>query len=348
MRALRFPEAFQAEVVTLGRPGIRGARELEVKVEACGICASDVAAYKGEHPYRKPPVITGHECAGTVVDVGAGVREFAVGDRVAIEPHLGCGDCRYCELGEYQQCVSKTVLGVGDWFGGFAEYIVVGEAMCYKLPDQMSFELGALLEPYNVGVHAVRRAQFGSGQSVGIVGAGTIGLATLIAATRESCGEITAVDISEEKLDLALELGASHGHNPNQGVVPDEVHAYAPHGLDVVFATVPSKEGIDLALELCSRLGRVILIATLGKPVEIDTHKIQQYERTVIGTAMYNRRDWLTSLEHLTNGAISTGLLRLISKRVSLDEAAREIDDLARGRSPGSIKTMITTFGGNG
>ncbi len=346
MRALRFPRPLEAEVIEVERPVIRGARELIARVEACGICASDVAAYKGLHPYRTPPVITGHECAGTVVEVGDEVRQVRVGDRVAVEPHLGCGSCRYCRAGEYQQCVKKGLIGVGDWIGGFAEYIVVRDSMCYVIPDDVSWEIAALLEPYNVGVHAVRRAAVGEGESIGIVGTGTIGLATLLALKPLSVGPVVVTDISAAKLEAARKLGADAAYNADEVEVRDEVLRDAPEGLDVVFVTVPKEEAIDLGLTLCTRRGKVILIATLGRPVQIDTHKIQQFERTVIGTAMYNRTDWQMSLRHLQSGDTCSSLQQLISRRVSLDQAAVQIDDLAHGRDGDTIKTMITEFRG--
>lgn len=343
MRALRFPEAYKAEVVNVRRPEIRGARELILKVESCGICASDVAAYKGMHPYRRPPIISGHECAGTVVETGTDVRDIQIGDRVAVEPHVGCGECEYCRSGEYQQCTNKGLVGVGDWIGGFAEYILVKEPMCYKLPAGVSFEVGALLEPYNVGLHAVRRAGIRPGDRVGIVGTGTIGLATLLALPQDVSGNVFVTDISAAKIDLALDLGADYAYNPALEEVSESIKGVTPSGLDVVFVTVPKEEAIDMALSICKRQGRVILIATLEGGVQIETHKIQQAERSLIGTAMYNRSDWLRSLEHLEERLISR-LQRLISVRISIDQAASSMDDLAYGRSPDTIKTMITNM----
>ncbi len=345
MRALRFPKAYEAEMVDVPRPEIRGARQVILKVEACGICASDVMAYKGTHPYRTPPVITGHEVVGSIVEIAKEVSGLKIGDRVAVEPHVGCGECHYCRIGEYQQCTNKGLIGVGDWIGGFAEYIVLEESMCYKIPDEVSFEVGALLEPYNVGLHAVRRGAVQPGESVGVVGTGTIGLVTLLAVTMGRHGKVYATDISEFKLETAKALGADFGLNPDKISVAEEIRIHEPEGLDVVFLTVPSEKAIDQALSICKRLGRVILIATLGEPVRIDTHKIQQFERSVIGTAMYNRDDWLLAVEHVGGGDVS-GFQRLVSKRISLDEAPREIDDLAHGRRPDNIKTIITDFGG--
>ncbi len=343
MRALQFPKAYEANVVDIPRPEIRGARQLILKVEACGICASDIMAYKSTHPYRKPPLVTGHECVGTVVEVAYGVRDLRVGDRVAVEPHVGCGECHYCAIGEYQQCTDKGLIGVGEWVGGFAEYIVLEDSMCYRIPDDVPFEIGALLEPYNVGVHAVRRGDIQPGESVGVVGTGTIGLMTLLAVKKGNHGRIVVTDVSDRKLETARAIGADVAIHAVKADVVAEVAAVEPNGLDVVFIAVPNATGIDQALSMCKRQGRLVLIATLGEPIAIDTHKIQQFERTVTGTAMYNRTDWLLSIEHLAQG--TAGFQTLISNTISLDQAPAEIDDLANGRKPDNIKTIITSFG---
>lgn len=347
MRALRFPAVRMAEVIEVERPRISGVREVLVQVAACGICASDVMAYKGTHPYRVPPVITGHECSGTVVEIAESVTEVKVGDRVAIEPHLGCGDCYYCRTGEYQQCTRKRLIGVGDWIGGFAEFVLADERMCYKVPDDVPFDVATLLEPYNVGVHAVRRAAIRRGESVGVVGCGTIGLMTVLAATRSECSRIYVTDVSDAKLQAARDIGADVALNV-AGVDPvaEVMESEAP-GLDVVFLAVPLEEAFDQALRLCRPQGRIVLIATRGSPAAIDTHKIQQFERTITGTAMYNRDDWNLSMEHI-GGDQMWRFERLITNRIDLAEAAEVIDQLANDLRPEDIKNVISLAGGRG
>lgn len=345
MRALRFPTAFAAEVVDVDRPQVVGASDILVQLTACGICASDVMAYKGTHPYRVPPVITGHECAGIVVEIGPKVNSLKPGDRIAIEPHLGCGDCYYCRIGEYQQCTQKRLIGVGDWIGGFAEFVVVDERMCYPVPADVPLDLATLLEPYNVGLHAVRRAAIRPDETVGVVGCGTIGLMTIMAASTSELSRMYVTDVSETKLQTALEIGATAAFNPNTtDVVAEMLEREAP-GLDVVFLAVPLEEAFDQAFRICRPQGRVILIATRGTPAAIDTHKIQQFERTVIGTAMYNRDDWVLSVGHLS-GADRWKFERLITNRIALDQAAKVIDDLAHNRRLEDIKNVILYAGG--
>ena len=136
VKAMRFPEAGRAEIVEIQRPA-PGKGEVLVRVRAAGICHSDVAAYQGKHNFRRPPVITGHELAGEVTQLGAGVRRVHEGERVAIEPHVGCGQCVYCCRGAYHECPEKRFVGVGDWIGAFAEYTLVTESMCHILPEAM-------------------------------------------------------------------------------------------------------------------------------------------------------------------------------------------------------------------
>jgi len=130
-----------------------------IKIKAAGVCHSDIMAFKGQHPYRVPPVITGHEAAGEVAAVGRAVTRVKPGDRVVIEPHIGCGTCWFCRRKEYNVCPDKRLIGVGTWMGVFAEYAMAEEPMCFRMPDGMSWEEGAAVEPFVVGLHAVRNVE---------------------------------------------------------------------------------------------------------------------------------------------------------------------------------------------
>ena len=180
MQAMRFPEPGCAKIVEIPVPAV-GAGEVLVRVRAAGICASDVAAFQGKHNVRRPPVITGHQLAGEIAALGPGVTNWTVGDRVAVEPHLAAR-LRLLPAGQYHECPQKRFVGVGEWTGAFAEYVVATDRMCHGLPSDMTYEEGAALEPFCVGLHAVRRAQPQMGDRIAILGGGTIGLMTLLAA----------------------------------------------------------------------------------------------------------------------------------------------------------------------
>ena len=340
MRAMRFPRPYAAQITTVDPPALQHGSDVRIAVAACGICASDVLAYKGSHPYRVPPVITGHEIVGTVVERGRGVTALRVGDRVAVEPHVGCGECHYCRIGEYQECTTKGLIGVGSWSGGFAEQVIARESMCYPIPDGISFRDAALLEPYNVGVHAVRRATLTPDSAVAVIGVGTIGLMTLLAATKAPHTRIYATDISRPKLEIARAFGAVATCNASDDDPVAWLAEREPLGVDVAFIAVPAEAAIDQALRMVKPQGELVLIATRGTPAAIDTHQIQQFERRLIGTAMYNRVDWERSIAHLEQ-APRGQFGRLVTRVVALEEAPTIIDDLAHGRRPDEVKTII-------
>src|SRR5512136_244094 len=235
MKAMKFPEAGNAVIVDVPVP-TPGPGEVLIRVKAAGICASDVAAFKGTHTFRRPPVITGHELAGEVVGVGPGVAGRGIGDRVALEPHVGCGQCVFCRRADYHECPEKRFVGVGAWIGAFAEYVVATESMCHPMPARMPFEEGAMLEPFCVGLHAVRRADLRMGETVAILGVGTIGMMTLLAAHATTPGWTVVTDPSAAKRDLSLQCGADLALVPSlRGMTEAILEATGGLGVDVVF-----------------------------------------------------------------------------------------------------------------
>ena len=141
MRAGYMPAVGVAEFRDdMPEPQIEKADDVKIKIRNCGICGSEVHAIHGLHPFRIPPIVSGHEVAGDVVAVGEGVTKFKVGDRVTVEPHYGCGHCGYCDHGLYNVCPDKKVLGAGPWSGGLGEYIVTPEQTVVKLPDSLTYE----------------------------------------------------------------------------------------------------------------------------------------------------------------------------------------------------------------
>ena len=341
MKALKFPEPYSAEIVDIEDPAICTGKDVIVELKAAGICASDIMAFKGTHPYRVPPVITGHECAGIVTAIGADVKEVKIGDRVAIEPHVGCGTCHFCLHGEYQECINKGVLGVGDWNGSFGEKVLVKEAMCYIIPDEMPFPHGVLLEPYCVGLHAVRKGEINMNDTIGIIGAGTIGLMTLIAAEASGRKSSFIFDLSESKLETARSLGATYAVNSGKQDPVDAVLDIEPMGLDVVFLAVPTPKTMEQALKMTKPQGKIILIAVYGQDVPIDSFQIQQYERALIGTAMYNRDDYMMAIEQYKYKRIRFPEC-IISNTVELSDAYNIIREMAEGKRNDDIKNIVS------
>lgn len=341
MKAIEFKSVGKAEVVEVERPLPREG-EVLIRLKSAGICHSDIMSYEGLHPYRIPPIITGHEAAGIVESVGENVTTLKPGDRVAIEPHGGCGECEFCLQGQYNVCPQKQLIGVGDWIGTFAEYFIATELMCHKMPDQMSFEIGAMLEPYCVGLHAVQKAGIFKGATVAILGCGTIGMMTLLCARQTTeASQIIISDLSAAKRRLAPEIGADMVIDPRKkDLVEFVMEATQGRGVDFVFQTAPDTTLVDEALQILKRQGKLIMVALLPKTFQFDMSKVQLFERELVGTAMYNQKDYDAAIEQWHSGKLE-GLELLMSNRITLDQSPEIIDGLAKKERLDDIKNII-------
>jgi len=340
MKAMKFPEAGKAEIVEVPVP-TPGPGEVLVRVKAAGICASDVAAFKGTHTFRRPPVITGHELAGEVVRLGPEVAERRTGDRVALEPHVGCGRCVFCRRGDYHECPEKRFVGVGKWIGAFAEYVVATESMCHPMPARMPFDEAAMLEPFCVGLHAVRRADLRMGETVAILGVGTIGMMTLLAAHATTPGWTAVSDPSAAKRDLALQCGADIALDPSRNDLLDAVlKATGGLGVDVVFVAAAALGVLEQAVNLCRRMGRIVVIASFFTGGGVEARVIQAKEQVVIGTSMYTAVDYRLAIRLWEQGRLGQ-LPRLVSERIRLEQAPEAVAALAAGKQPDNVKTII-------
>lgn len=185
--------------------------EVLVKIEYVGICGSDLHYFEAGRIgdfVVDGPLVLGHEAAGTVVEVGAGVKHLQVGDRVALEPGKTCGQCEFCKQGKYNLCKDVVFFATPPVDGVFQEYVAHEAALCFKLPDNVSTEEGALIEPLAVGMHAANQGDAHLGQTAVVTGAGCIGLVTLLSLKARGVSRVIVVDIMDKRLEKAKELGA--------------------------------------------------------------------------------------------------------------------------------------------
>ena len=340
MKAMKFPEAGKAEIVEVPVP-TPGPSEVLVRVRATGICASDVAAFKGTHNFRRPPVITGHELAGEIVTLGQDVTGLRVGDRVALEPHVGCGHCDYCRQDNYHECPEKRFVGVGEWIGAFAEYVVATDSMCHTIPGRMPFDEAAMLEPFCVGLHAVRRADLRMGETVAILGVGTIGMMALLAARCGGPGWTVVTDPSAAKRELAIRCGADVALDPaREDAAAAILKATGGRGVDVVFVAAAAPGVLDQAVNVCRRMGRIVIIASFFSGGGVEAKLVQQREQTVLGTSMYTGVDYRLAIRLWEQGRLGQ-FHTLVSERIRLDHAPEAVVALAAGKRPDNIKTII-------
>jgi len=241
-------------------PALDGDDQVLMQIKAVGICGSDLHYYQqGRVGIRvvREPLILGHEAAGEVIEVGEQVTQFQPGDRVVIEPGRTCGKCEFCKSGRYNLCPEVVFLGTPPVHGAFREYLTWPADFLFKLPDQMSYEEGAMMEPLAVGIHAVRLSSITLGDSVAVLGAGPIGLVSLQAAVAAGATLTIATDPIPSRLQMAQQLGATHTLDASNDVVGAVMELTEGRGVDVVIECVGLAATICQAISMVRRGGHI-------------------------------------------------------------------------------------------
>src|SRR3954471_3820034 len=241
MDALLLTEYMKLEMVQMDEPEI-GPDDVLIRLRACGICGSDVHGYDGSTGRRIPPLVMGHEAAGTVAETGAGVNGFAKGDRVTFDSTVYCGQCSNCQRGDVNLCDRRQVLGVscGDYRrnGAFAEFVVVPARIVHRLPDNLSFSEAALLEAVAVALHAVSLAPIQPGSTALVVGAGTIGLLVQQALAVAGCEPVLVADVDATRLKLSASLGATTILGSGTDLINEVLRLTNGKGVDIAIEAV--------------------------------------------------------------------------------------------------------------
>jgi L-iditol 2-dehydrogenase len=238
--------------------------QVRVKVEYVGICGSDIHYYEtgriGDY-IVEPPFVLGHESAGTVVELGEGVKNLQVGDRVTLEPGITCGQCSFCKKGQYNLCPDVVFFATPPIDGVFCEYVCHPEDLCFKLPDDVDSLEGALIEPLAVGFHAAFQGEAKIGQIAVVMGAGCIGLVSMMALKAMGISKVYVVDIMQKRLDKALELGATGVINAKEKDVVAEVKKLTGNeGCDLVIETAGTQATTVQAIEIARKGSNVVLV----------------------------------------------------------------------------------------
>lgn len=303
-------------------PEINTPNEVLIQVKSVGICGSEVHAYEGKHPFRKAPVIMGHEMAGVIAAVGEDVTDLAIGERVVVDPQKTCGTCLYCRTGDLNLCPSKIVLGTETWPGGFGEYVIVSRHNVFHLPEQLSFAQGAVIEPLSVAVHIGHRANLTENKSVAILGAGSIGGLTTGVAKVFGAHPIIVMDNRQHCLDVARErLGASHSYLlPDKDIVRKIKKLTNQQGLDVVIISADEASLLNLGLELLKPRGVIVLVALLVEaPLQFMAYEMIKKETQIIGDYMSNMADVQQAIDLAASGQIDVSAI--ITHQLPIDQA---------------------------
>jgi len=341
VKALLLTEYRRLEMTEMPAPEI-GPDDVLVRVRACGICGSDIHGFDGSSGRRIPPLVMGHEASGMVAEVGSAVKDLRAGDRITFDSMVYCGTCRYCRDGESNLCDQRRVLGVscGDYrrHGAFAEYLAVPRRIVYRLPDSVSFEQAAMVEPLSVVFHALRLTPVRLGDTAVVVGSGMIGLLVVQALRRAGCGRVIAVDLEDSKLELARRLGANDGLNPKRCDVPAEVGALTGgRGADVAVEAVGATAPIQTAAACLRKGGALTLVGNLSPKVEFPLQWIVTREIRVTGSCG-SAGEYPACLEALERGMIDVA--PLISATAPLEEGAAWFDRLYQGEK-GLMKVIL-------
>lgn len=328
MRAVRYHGNRDVRVDEIDEPEVRPGT-VKVAPEWCGICGSDLHEYLigpetipapgSPHPLTGEtlPLVMGHEFAGRVVEVGEGVEGVDVGDPVAIEPVLRDHTCEMCLRGEYNLCPQLGFHGLSGGGGGLSELTVVPAYMIHRLPPEVPTDLGALIEPMAVGWHAVREAHFTLGETAVVIGAGPIGLVTMLALQAAGAGAVVMVETAEARKDKAVALGADLVLDPTADDVVADVRRFTGGGADVVFDAAGNNQTIALAISAVRKRGRIVNIALWEHPAEVDMMQFLFTGATLTNSCVY-ADDHPAVISALAKGAIDAA--PLITKRIPLDE----------------------------
>jgi len=318
---------------------IPGPGEALVKVNAVGICGSDLHAYRGVSKRRTPPLIMGHEFAGVVEEISKGSTptELSVGDRVTMIPAVPCGRCEQCRSGRMNLCRTRTHAGL-DFPGAFAEYVKAPLESFYHIPDSISFEEAALVEPVSVGIHAVDLAGVKEMQDVLILGCGVIGLSCLICA-RKKARRIIVSDLIDFRLSCAKSYGADTAVNSsNQDIVEEVRKVTENRGVDAALEAVGLEKTIEEAILSVKEGGRVTVIGMLDETIRVNILKIVLKEIQLEGS--YGRTDNEFRKAISTLEADANELRRLITHRFPLRDVSRAFETLCDANQ-NAIKVVL-------
>jgi L-iditol 2-dehydrogenase len=340
MKALLLTKYRELEIADLPTP-TPAADEVLIRVAACGICGSDVHGYDGSSGRRIPPIVMGHEAAGTIAAIGRDVKKFREGDRVTFDSTIYCGACVNCLRGDVNLCDNRQVLGVscGDYrrAGAFAEFVAVPARIVYRLPETLSFEEAAMLEAVSVALHAVSLVPIAPNSTALVVGAGTIGLLVMQALRAAGCSRVFISDVDPTRLKLAEDLGATATLSAGAELTQQLLQLTSGTGVDVAVEAVGINATIGAAIVSVRKGGSVVLVGNVSPEVTLPLQKVVTRQIRLQGSCA-SAGEYPQAIDLMSRGAIR--VKPLITAIAPLEEGARWFERL-HAREPNLMKVVL-------
>ncbi len=315
--------------------------EVVVKIMYIGICGSDIHVYHGEHPFTSYPVTQGHEVSGQIVQIGSKVKNFRVGQNVTIEPQVYCKKCYPCMHGKYNLCEELKVMGF-QTVGAASEYFAVDVSKVTPLPESMTYEEGAMIEPLAVAVHAVKQMGDVTDMNIAVLGAGPIGNLVAQAAKGMGARKVLITDVSDFRLEKAKECGADVCVNTKETDFGEAMlAAFGPDKADVIYDCAGNNITMGQAIKHARKGSVIVLVAVFAGMATIDLAVANDHELDIKSTMMYRHEDYVDAIRLVETEKIS--LYPLISKKFPFLKYPDAYEFIDRNRET-SMKVLISVW----
>ncbi|MBA7498422.1 putative zinc-type alcohol dehydrogenase-like protein YjmD [subsurface metagenome] len=335
MKAALYKNSRVVEVEEIKKPKIKD-NEALIKVKYTGICGTDLHIYEGLHPRAKAPLVMGHEISGIVDEIRTNRKDMKVGERVVINPLISCGNCFPCKENNPHLCPNLNLVGI-DQNGGFAEYVKVRDDKLYKIPNSLSMDLAALMEPVAVAVHAVRKSQLSLGDKVAVIGGGPIGQLIAQICKLNGASSVVMLEINPERVSFAKKFGIITGTSLEESIRKVK-EATRGKGADIVYEAVGIQETYDYTTGLVKVGGKIVAVGAASKPIALNFWKIYFEELKIIGIHVYEPEDIEISIDFLNRYPKIFQIF--MSKIIELKNLGGELKDMANGATE-SIKVLV-------
>lgn len=343
MKAAVLTDICQMQVMDVPEPKIENDTDVLLKIERVGICGSDVHYYETGRigsQIVEYPFIVGHECAATVEAVGSSVSRVKVGDQVAVDPAVSCHECAQCKMGRENTCYNLRFLGTPGQGGGcLCEYIVMPQQCCYPTGGAVSLEQAVITEPLSIAAYSVSQAEMPENADIAILGAGPIGLCTLVSAKAENANACYMTEKIKERIEAAKRAGATWVGNPDKQDIVNEILEQRPDGVDVAYECAGQQETIDQCIEVLRPGGKLILT---GIPrferIYLAIDKIRRKEITIVNIRRQNKCTQ-KAVDLIAEGKVNVDFM--ITHHFTLEQT-KEAFDLVSGYRDGVIKAIIS------